>query len=154
MGSVFSKESVRTHSLNRSNLLFFPFTRDPLHPPLPCFSLRRCDAKEPALEISMSTTQEIAPLSVAVVALDDAIQHVFDYEIPDIWRGKLHVGMRVKVPVRTTVRQGTVIELKETSPFPKLVKIREVLSEKVFLPPISFNSQKQSPITTAHHWIK
>ncbi len=90
----------------------------------------------------MSTTQEIAPLSVAVVALDDAIQHVFDYEIPDIWRGKLHVGMRVKVPVRTTVRQGTVIELKETSPFPKLVKIREVLSEKVFLPPDLFQLAK------------
>lgn len=77
----------------------------------------------------MSTTEEIKPpLTVAEVILDDALDKVLDYQIPEALLGKVLAGSRVKIPVRTTQRQGTVVGLKERSVFAKLLQIDEMLT--------------------------
>lgn len=87
----------------------------------------------------MSDFKQITPFSVAEVVLDDAIQMTLDYQVPTEWLGKLELGMRVKIPVKKTIRQGTIICLKEKSAFKKLLNIQEILSDKVFLPPDLFS---------------
>ncbi|MBS0620015.1 MAG: primosomal protein N' [Verrucomicrobia bacterium] len=68
---------------------------------------------------------------IAEVILDDALDKPLDYAIP---KGViLSPGMRVKVPVRTSLRQGTILLLKETSPFAKLQEIQEVLSDAPYI---------------------
>ncbi len=67
---------------------------------------------------------------IAEVVLDDALDRPLDYQIPVELMGKVAVGMRVRIPVRTTLRHGTVIATKASSPFNKLQAIAEVLSEK------------------------
>lgn len=80
----------------------------------------------------MSDSQKIesAQLVVAEVLLDDALDRPLDYQIPESLIGKIIKGMRVKVPVRTSLRQGTVIGLKDKSLFKKLASIQEILLEK------------------------
>jgi primosomal protein N' (replication factor Y) (superfamily II helicase) len=72
-------------------------------------------------------------LKVAAVVLDQALDHFLDYHIPDDWHGKLQIGMRVKVPVKTSVRLATVVDIKGSSSFADLKSIAEVLSEKPFI---------------------
>ncbi len=71
--------------------------------------------------------------SIAEVILDDALDKPLDYQIPEELTGKVLYGSRVKVPVRTSMRVGTVVGVKETSPFAKLVQIAELLSEKTLV---------------------
>jgi primosomal protein N' (replication factor Y) len=70
------------------------------------------------------------PLTIAEVVIDDALDRPLDYRIPEALIGKVLSGMRVKVPVRNSQRQGTVIGLKAISPFAKLQQIAEILSDK------------------------
>ena len=72
-------------------------------------------------------------MSIAAVILDQAIDHVLDYAIPEHYLGKLAPGMRVKVPLRGSMRIATIIEIKEKSPFAKLQIISELLDEKPFI---------------------
>src|SRR5579862_4537075 len=72
-------------------------------------------------------------LSVAAVILDQALDDALDYLIPQDLLGKLHVGMRVKVPVKTSLRLATVFEVKNSSAFLHLKPITEILSEKPFI---------------------
>ena len=78
----------------------------------------------------MSDAQEITSLFIAEVILDDALDKSLDYRIPDHLMGKVQTGSRVKIPVRNSQRQGTVVGLKEKSPFAKLAEIAEILSDK------------------------
>lgn len=71
--------------------------------------------------------------SVAEVILDDVLDKSLDYRIPDELLGKVLSGSRVKVPVRNSQRQGTVVGIKETSPFGKLQQIADVLSDKAHI---------------------
>ena len=77
----------------------------------------------------MSDAQEIN-FSIAEVILDDALDKSLDYKIPEELIGKVLAGSRVKVPVRNSRRQGTVVATKEKSPFAKLQEIAEILSDK------------------------
>src|SRR5580692_5546167 len=78
----------------------------------------------------MPDARKIIPLPIAEVMLDDALDKPLDYLIPPEFREKVHAGSRVKVPVRSSQRQGTIISFKESSPFAKLLEISEVLSDK------------------------
>ncbi len=53
----------------------------------------------------------------AVVVLDQAIDILLDYSIPENLLGKVQIGSRVVVPLRTTTGKGTVWQLKESSSF-------------------------------------
>jgi primosomal protein N' (replication factor Y) len=70
-------------------------------------------------------------MTIAEVILDDALDKPLDYRVPEELVSKIQPGSRVKVPVRTSERQGTVIGLKASSPFTKLQAIIAILSEKV-----------------------
>src|ERR1700722_11377232 len=69
-------------------------------------------------------------MSIAEVILDDALNRSLDYKIPLNMIGKVQTGTRVKVPVRNSERHGTVVGIKESSPFPKLLEIAEMASGK------------------------
>lgn len=71
---------------------------------------------------------------VAVVLLDDALQRTLDYAIPEELRAKLKRGMRVRVGVKNTLREGTLIDLKESSPYPNLQPLKELLLEEKAIP--------------------
>lgn len=73
-------------------------------------------------------------MSIVEVLLDDALPKTLDYQIPDSWIGRLVPGMRVQVPVRHMLRNGTVLAVKKESNFKQLKAIHAVLSEKVYLP--------------------
>jgi primosomal protein N' (replication factor Y) len=66
---------------------------------------------------------------IAEVLLDDALKRPLDYEIPSSFRLQVVKGTRVLVPVRTTLREGTVVSIKGSSPFKKLLAIQKVLLE-------------------------
>jgi primosomal protein N' (replication factor Y) len=51
----------------------------------------------------------------ARVLVDDSGGNAFDYEVPMSVAGQLQVGSRVRVPVRTTTKLGTIIELRDST---------------------------------------
>ncbi len=63
---------------------------------------------------------------IASVILDDGLDRELDYSIPSGFT--VAIGTRVLVPVRTSLRKGTVLDLKETTPH-SVKPITEVLSE-------------------------
>lgn len=67
---------------------------------------------------------------IAEILLDDAIDRSLDYLVPPDLLKKVHIGSRVKVPVRNSQRHGTIIEIKENSCHAKLLEIAEVASDK------------------------
>jgi len=80
----------------------------------------------------MSDAQEVA-LKVAEVILDDALNQALDYQIPETLLHKVKVGSRVKIPVKTSQREGTVVGIKETSTFPVLKPITDTLSDNTHI---------------------
>ncbi len=70
---------------------------------------------------------------IAEVLLDDALDKSLDYRISSALIGKVHTGTRVTVPVRNSFRQATVVGVKNHSPFPELLEISELLSEKTLI---------------------
>lgn len=87
----------------------------------------------------MSDAQEVVPsLTVAEVLLDDALDKPLDYRIPQNLLENIQVGSRVKIPVRNSKRQGTVIKLKKASAFSNLQEIISAFSEKVHVTPELF----------------
>jgi primosomal protein N' (replication factor Y) len=71
----------------------------------------------------------------ARVVPDRSGQSAFDYEIPEHLRGKVWIGSRVRVPVRTRLILATVVELPETTEVEGLKPIAEVLSKKALINP-------------------
>lgn len=69
---------------------------------------------------------------VALVALDQAVEQSLDYALPEGMQAS--VGMRVLVTLRGRECQGTIVELKKTSKFPKLQPVKQLLSEEGLLP--------------------
>ena len=78
----------------------------------------------------MSDAGQMNSLTIAEIILDDALDKPLDYQIPLEMIDKIYVGSRVKVPVRNSSRQGTVVSLKAQSLFSKLQKIASVISDK------------------------
>ncbi len=65
----------------------------------------------------------------AAVALDQKL--TLDYAIPEGWI--IEVGMRVEVPLKSSLKKGTVIALKKQSGFPNAKPIARLISEKAVL---------------------
>jgi len=66
---------------------------------------------------------------IAAVVLDSGLDKLLDYSIPPELEGRVHPGMRVQVPVRNSLRSGTVHSLKSSSEF-RLQPIASLSSEK------------------------
>lgn len=69
-----------------------------------------------------------SPLYASVV-LDLALDRPLDYSIPASLTEKVKKGMRVSVPLRGKRQKGYILEIKETSTFPKVLPIENVLSD-------------------------
>ena len=65
----------------------------------------------------------------AGVVLDEAIDTLLDYIIPDHLLGKVFVGSRVIVPVKSSLRKATVWSLKKKASYPSLKEIHELATE-------------------------
>ena len=72
----------------------------------------------------------------ARVVPDRSGHTAFDYEVPEHLAGKVHVGSRVRVPVRTRLVLATVVELIETTEFSGVKPIAELLSAKALINPL------------------
>jgi primosomal protein N' (replication factor Y) len=72
------------------------------------------------------------PLYAGVV-LDEAIETILDYSVPIPYQGQAEVGSRVIVPVKNTLRKGTIWQLKKKPDFPSPKPIHELASEQTVL---------------------
>jgi primosomal protein N' (replication factor Y) len=80
----------------------------------------------------------------ARVVPDRSGDTAFDYEIPEHFLGKVWIGSRVRVPVRTRLVLATVVELLDTSEFQNLKPLAEILSAKALINPL---------LIRLGHWI-
>jgi primosomal protein N' (replication factor Y) (superfamily II helicase) len=65
----------------------------------------------------------------ARVITDDPTDKELDYTIPEPWTGKVHVGSRVKVPLRSREILATVVALVDTPSVPNPRFFLELISE-------------------------
>jgi primosomal protein N' (replication factor Y) len=66
---------------------------------------------------------------IASVLLDDALNAPLDYAVPAAWHARVLPGVRALVPVRDSLRRGTILELKRHSSVGRLRPIAELLSD-------------------------
>jgi primosomal protein N' (replication factor Y) (superfamily II helicase) len=71
--------------------------------------------------------------SFAGIVLDEAVEIVLDYSIPPALKGKVFVGSRVLVPVKSTLRKGTVWALRQEANYPSVKAIHTLASEQSVL---------------------
>src|ERR1700752_3855797 len=71
----------------------------------------------------------------ARVHLDRAGDRALDYLIPDSLAPKIAPGSRVRVPLRTRLVLGTVVDVLETPSVDSLREVHEVIGEKPLIRP-------------------
>jgi primosomal protein N' (replication factor Y) len=69
----------------------------------------------------------------ARVITDDPTDKELDYSIPQTWVGKVHIGSRVKVPLRSREILATVVALVDTPSVPEPKTISALISESPIL---------------------
>jgi primosomal protein N' (replication factor Y) (superfamily II helicase) len=69
----------------------------------------------------------------ARVITDDPTDKELDYSIPQSWAGKVHIGSRVKVPLRSRETLATVVALVDTPSVPEPKIILGLVSENPIL---------------------
>src|ERR1700736_112853 len=69
----------------------------------------------------------------ARVITDDPTDKELDYSIPQSWAGKVHIGSRVKVPLRSREILATVVALVDTPSVPEPKIILGLISESPIL---------------------
>jgi primosomal protein N' (replication factor Y) len=69
----------------------------------------------------------------ARVITDDPTDKELDYSIPQSWAGKVHIGSRVKVPLRSREILATVVALVDTPSVPEPKIILSLISESPIL---------------------
>ena len=84
----------------------------------------------------MERVRVMSAAQYARVVPDRSGQSAFDYEIPEHLLGKVWIGSRVRVPVRTRLVLATVVELLEETEVEGLKPIAEVLSAKSLINPV------------------
>ncbi|HSX11804.1 MAG TPA: primosomal protein N' [Chlamydiales bacterium] len=62
------------------------------------------------------------------VLLDQNLAKPLDYAVPPEWQNQIEVGMRVEVPLKSTLKKGTIAKIKTSSPWTELKSIARVLS--------------------------
>jgi primosomal protein N' (replication factor Y) len=83
---------------------------------------------------------------VAQVALEQGVDRVFDYAIAPRLAGRVHVGMRVRVPLGRNNRpmRGWVVAVRGSSELPKLKNLLAIDDERVLVSP---------PVMELSRWI-
>lgn len=74
----------------------------------------------------------------ASIVLDQAIDKPLDYSIPSCLVEKIQIGVRVIVPMRNTLRTGTVLALKAQAEVKNVQPIKDLSSEKPLIAPDLF----------------
>src|SRR3954469_12460482 len=71
------------------------------------------------------------------VALENSLDKVLDYSVPEKVRGQIRAGQRVRVPLGTHNRPsfGYVISVREASEYPKLKPLLNIDDERVLVTP-------------------
>ena len=69
----------------------------------------------------------------ARVVTDDPTDKELDYFIPPAWKSKVHVGSRIKVPLRNREVLATVTAILDETAAPNPRAIAQLLSEKPIL---------------------
>jgi primosomal protein N' (replication factor Y) (superfamily II helicase) len=70
---------------------------------------------------------------IAKVVVDLALDREFDYRIPAHLAGLVHIGSRVAVPFGKRTTQGYVVGLADSSAYPKLKELGDVVGQKPLL---------------------
>src|SRR5882757_8944651 len=70
---------------------------------------------------------------IAKVVVDLALDREFDYQIPPHLTGLVQIGSRVAVPFGKRTAQGYVVGLSDSSQYPKLKELGEVIGKKPLL---------------------
>ncbi len=78
-------------------------------------------------------TMDTGSKKVAVVAVQESLDEPLDYLVPLDLRENIEIGHRVVVPLRNRYTTGYVISLKESSEYPKLKEVLQLLDEKPIL---------------------
>jgi primosomal protein N' (replication factor Y) len=74
----------------------------------------------------------------ASVVLDQAIDKTLDYSIPEHLLERIQVGVRVLVPLKKSLRPGTVFLLKPSAEIPHVHPIADLASDKPLIAPDLF----------------
>src|SRR5438094_10307007 len=82
----------------------------------------------PSMLVSSHVSQPIAK-----VVVDLALDREFDYRIPPHLAATVHIGSRVTVPFGRRNAQGYVVGVADSSPYPKLKDLGEVVGKKPLL---------------------
>src|SRR3954470_20435038 len=71
------------------------------------------------------------------MALENSLDKVLDYSVPEKVRGVIRVGQRVRVPLGRNNRPsfGYVISVRETSEYPKVKPLLNIDDERVLVTP-------------------
>lgn len=72
---------------------------------------------------------------IASVVLDEAIDRELDYAIPSSLAEHVAVGKRVRVPIRTSLRTGTIMGIARKTSSYSLKSLHEVLSSDSYIQP-------------------
>jgi len=72
----------------------------------------------------------------AKVLIDQSAGKPLDYEIPEAFGPKVHVGSRVSVPVRTRLVLATVIELSDTTDAEGVRAVERIVGDRPVLSPL------------------
>lgn len=67
------------------------------------------------------------------VALDKGLDKLLDYQVPEGLESDISIGMRVVVPLRSHQATGTIIDIKTSSPYAKVLPFKKLLSDDSFL---------------------
>jgi primosomal protein N' (replication factor Y) len=79
-------------------------------------------------------------MAYAAVALDQKL--ILDYAIPEGW--SVEIGMRVEVPLKTSLKKGTVVAVKKESEFPNVKPLARLITE---------NSKLSEPLWKLAQWM-
>jgi len=63
------------------------------------------------------------------VLLDQNLSKRLEYGVPAVWSSSIAVGMRVEVPLKNSLKKGTVVEIKQIPSFPSIRPIARILSD-------------------------
>jgi primosomal protein N' (replication factor Y) len=67
-------------------------------------------------------------IKFAAVLLDQNLKKPLDYSVPPQWANSVQVGMRVEVPLRTSLIKATIVALKKSSSVPNPKAISRLLT--------------------------
>lgn len=78
------------------------------------------------------------------VLLDQNLTKPLDYAVPKEFLDRLEVGMRVEVPLKSTLKKGTIAKIKNVSSYLELKEIKRVLSA---------NTEISKPLWKLAQWM-